>query len=32
LVITLAMGEGVEDALIERSSVTGTVPPPDAVR
>ena len=27
-----AMGEGVEDALIERYSITGTVPPPDAVR
>jgi hypothetical protein len=26
------MGESVEDALIERYSITGTVPPPDAVR
>ncbi|HUY47483.1 MAG TPA: APC family permease [Streptosporangiaceae bacterium] len=27
-----AMGESVEDALVERYSITGTVPPPDAVR
>jgi len=27
-----AMGESVEEALIERYSITGTVPPPDAVR
>jgi hypothetical protein len=27
-----AMGESVEEALVERYSITGTVPPPDAVR
>ena len=27
-----AMGEGVEEALVERYSITGALPPPDAVR
>jgi amino acid transporter len=27
-----AMGEGVEEALVERYSITGSIPPPDAVR